>query len=1046
MKSQPSHSENHSQTQSGNGTTFKSKSSDRDSSFGLPAPNFNIQTKLTLGSPNDPYEREADAVADTIMRMPAQGLPMSPENGRTPIIRRAVIQQKCATCEKRDKLQRKLGTSLQSMEGNPYLSEGNVQPSQIQRKCSSCAISRPTSTELAEEPEEKIEPIVQKKAEQEPSEPDQLPSSFANKLADTQPGGSPLPEETLSFMESRFGQDFRSVRVHADSSASELSSQIQAKAFTHNNHIYFKQGAYNTNSYDGKKLLAHELTHVIHQTGASPKMPEVQAKAEDKIGNWAHDKIQDRLRGTDEELITEAPIPGGARSGKAINIVGFADLYKADNHVVSGMQAEIKGETRHLEEEFVEYNYKNMPTPATSRAKGSKWGKLRGPYKHGPRKKKGKWDFTLNFPNTFEIGELKPLFLEDFPGTFAYHGSGFLQTGTYKNGFEEFVARAHKDLGTPVRASISGSYLDVPDKKIPSSINYKHFEAEHTKIGKGAILKKDTGQRVWIHKLENGVIVYFLLPKEYTSDEFPAGVEKQLLKLDPLLKDIRTKRPKMKNTLMGKLEKNNLQRTKGKNHSKTPTVQTKGDADNRGKQWEKSRKEWTNGKGGQPKPRKFLKEQAKGVEKRTKVDKKLNTKPKSAKAKQQIKDVKKIRFWSSYKGRILGALRFRFEKVFFKLEELFEKAKKKLAAHHKKANALRSSNGVFDGWKKVATKSIIRFSVEIFQEMLKQAFSGFINCINGITGAILGKYVKAAEEAQEELVEELKPICCEVMSFKEELEKKYKEHESTIATFTESVEKIQEWREVLDAVETAVRIGVQVVSCGTPPGLGCLWGLVAQIGIGAGLSLLSRTDYFEEEIAKPAASKLMDTIVGDSLHNFLIDILETTPLAPYIGSLSECQRRIKGKGGGKIGGNIGKLDSNSSENKKAREEWEKEYQEEILKQLKEVFEGENGKTVSKKELEELVKLLQQWKQSDELFKKYVESARNPVSGKLNIKKAVNYVNETEKVPTTEPKRDDLDHEKAIKNNKLYAKKGSINWSPLLFLKKPGIKEDSREFA
>ena len=73
-------------------------------------------------------------------------------------------------------------------------------------------------------------------------------------------------------------------------------------------------------------------------------------------------------------------------------------------------------------------------------------------------------------------------------------------------------------------------------------------------------------------------------------------------------------------------------------------------------------------------------------------------------------------------------------------------------------------------------------------------------------------------------------------------------------------------------------MGVQIVSCGLPPGLGCLWGLVAQLGISAGLSLLARTDYFDDEMARPAARKLLDTrSVGDSLHNFLVDILERTP-------------------------------------------------------------------------------------------------------------------------------------------------------------------------
>ena len=59
------------------------------------------------------------------------------------------------------------------------------------------------------------------------------------------------------------------MRIHTGREAAGLSSQIQAKAFTHGNDIYFNSGEYNPNSSTGKSLLAHELTHTIQQ-GAAP--------------------------------------------------------------------------------------------------------------------------------------------------------------------------------------------------------------------------------------------------------------------------------------------------------------------------------------------------------------------------------------------------------------------------------------------------------------------------------------------------------------------------------------------------------------------------------------------------------------------------------------------------------------------------------------------------------------------------------------------------------------------------------------------------------
>lgn len=77
--------------------------------------------------------------------------------------------------------------------------------------------------------------------------------------------GHPLDGSTKSFMESGFGYDFSNVEIHDDSLAHQSSSQINALAYTHGNHIVFGEGQYQPNTPKGKQLLAHELTHVVQQ-------------------------------------------------------------------------------------------------------------------------------------------------------------------------------------------------------------------------------------------------------------------------------------------------------------------------------------------------------------------------------------------------------------------------------------------------------------------------------------------------------------------------------------------------------------------------------------------------------------------------------------------------------------------------------------------------------------------------------------------------------------------------------------------------------------
>jgi hypothetical protein len=75
----------------------------------------------------------------------------------------------------------------------------------------------------------------------------------------------PLDASTRAFMEPRFGRDFSDVRVHSGSVASASAQAIGARAYTVGSHIVMGPGARGFDSIEGRKLLAHELTHVVQQ-------------------------------------------------------------------------------------------------------------------------------------------------------------------------------------------------------------------------------------------------------------------------------------------------------------------------------------------------------------------------------------------------------------------------------------------------------------------------------------------------------------------------------------------------------------------------------------------------------------------------------------------------------------------------------------------------------------------------------------------------------------------------------------------------------------
>jgi hypothetical protein len=104
-------------------------------------------------------------------------------------------------------------------------------------------------------------------------------ASLAADLLASRGAGRPLADETRSSMESRFGHDFSAVRVHTDERAAAMNEALNAEALTSAADIYFRHGRYDPQSSSGRRLLAHELTHVVQQAASSPSASRLHAAA-----------------------------------------------------------------------------------------------------------------------------------------------------------------------------------------------------------------------------------------------------------------------------------------------------------------------------------------------------------------------------------------------------------------------------------------------------------------------------------------------------------------------------------------------------------------------------------------------------------------------------------------------------------------------------------------------------------------------------------------------------------------------------------------------
>ncbi|MDT4331508.1 DUF4157 domain-containing protein [Methylomonas sp. MV1] len=117
-------------------------------------------------------------------------------------------------------------------------------------------------------------PRIQRYAGQISEGSNAAPASVDRVLASP---GTPLEPAFRQDMEQRFGHDFSRVRVHSGGAAEQSAWDVNANAYTVGNHIVFGTGRFAPGTHDGRRLIAHELTHVVQQAGAkgAPRSPRV---------------------------------------------------------------------------------------------------------------------------------------------------------------------------------------------------------------------------------------------------------------------------------------------------------------------------------------------------------------------------------------------------------------------------------------------------------------------------------------------------------------------------------------------------------------------------------------------------------------------------------------------------------------------------------------------------------------------------------------------------------------------------------------------------
>jgi hypothetical protein len=214
---------------------------------------LSLQAKLMVNTPGDSYEQQADLIADQVMQI--SKTTAAPTH----------VQRLCSGCEA-DKKEREDDPTLRKTLG-----KGDEDDEMLALLLPARAAGSVDSGPAREEKVAKRGVGILRKRSA-PETTDESEASIAPPVLQQvlRSGGQPLEHGTRAFMEARFGHDFSRVRVHTDRDAVASATSLQALAYTVGQDIVFGRGQYEPGSERGKRLLAHELTHVIQQGSAAP--------------------------------------------------------------------------------------------------------------------------------------------------------------------------------------------------------------------------------------------------------------------------------------------------------------------------------------------------------------------------------------------------------------------------------------------------------------------------------------------------------------------------------------------------------------------------------------------------------------------------------------------------------------------------------------------------------------------------------------------------------------------------------------------------------
>jgi hypothetical protein len=845
----------------------------------------------------------------------------------------------------------------------------------------------------------RISPFVQREAvgESAPADVESAPEpGLEARLVSRASAGRPLSVSVRERMEDRFGVRFGTVRVHTGSEADRMAGEIEALAFTHGRDIYFAAGAYAPGTPAGDRLLAHELTHVVQQAGGMSSTAGTAGIQRARIrGPAFHAGTESRFIAANKGkgLLTEAPLPGATTSTSFdFEKVGFPDLYLSDMpNTAIGVRG--KWETGKDVNPSDDPNKKRTYVellPFDRKAKGES-----GAVTYSPKPQGETQPFTSEFPNRIEVGDIKPIWMLKGHAVVDKPSEGTAQLANYRTGIAEFVRLAALDH--KVNRGNVGRLGVLTGLAIPPELDYRAFDKENKSPSPNIIGAEGMAgrRRYWMFEPPGtGLYYYFSLPHPNPSPLARAKLEETFKQLEPVRGDLRTpddgihsklnlpKLPKRRPGAPGRPKatlstRPAAARPQAAAHAvqRKETPRVKKDWAALGKAWEAKRAAW-DAQFAKP----FLASpEAKALDERVTINNAIGLKDdaSSGSIAEQGKHLHTIELWSGRTGKALGALRFLLGGTFDKVAAAFDWIRGKLSGFWQKLTGAGAPQ-VGGGWRKTLVNLLVKAVKLGFRELVSVFFELCANCLEGIISKVIQRFTQdISEELQKHLEELQQQFETYHTLIKTEFEKRFGSWDQ----FIEDLSTAQKWANILFTMEGVLRLGVQAVACLSPPALGCLWGLVVQVGFDVALGLIMGTEWFQEHVINhPSVRDLVKQFAGPTIRSLIADTLRGVGLEEYAKGVEPCTK-------------VKELEEppippvdpiSEDELRKRRAEWEQANRPQMLQDLKFLFHTKPGQPATEDELEALVAAMARSGKKPEELERIIKSTPKWSNGKFDI--------------------------------------------------------------